>query len=245
MSLSKELSHNTLQKITDRFHMQEVGDPYRVIDSRIPPGGPVGDMRIWRGDVVCKLVYIGITVPMMQLDSHMLFAFTPPESPIPHFTLDSVLAGPTFAFHLDMIPRVDLGANLAYLNAVFHPLTETYEEARQIEGLTEARLSPRQYAIMSPWMLAHRATEEAYRQVAPCIDVYLEHWAGLVENGLPDEATEGLTADYLKYRDKLNRASVFNVDVDKVWKQLEPLIGAALGAEMRTILRNQDVEAVS
>ena len=242
MSLSKELSYKTLQTIIEKFNLVEVGNPYRVINSQIPPGGEVGQMRVWGGTTVRKMVYIGITVPMMQLDSHMLFAFTPADSPIPHFTLDSVLAGPTFAFHLDLIPRADLGANLAYLDAAFQPLTDEYQKARKIEGLTEARLSPRQYAIMSPWMLVNRATEEAYRQVEPSIDFYVNHWAGLVENGLPEAATAGLTAAYLKNRDAQNRAIIFNVDVDPVWNQLKPLIGEEMGTLMRSVLRNQEVD---
>ncbi|MEM7114533.1 MAG: hypothetical protein AAF614_19005 [Chloroflexota bacterium] len=244
MSLAQELSQKTLDAIVKRFGMEEVGSPYRAIESQFPPGGEVGQMRIWQGDAVRKVVYISLTVPMMQLDSHMIFAFTPPESPVPHFTLDSVLAGPTFAFHLDLIPRTDLGANLAYIDAAFHPLTDEYEKAGQVEGLTEARLSPRQYAIMSPWMLAHRASEEAYRNVEPSIDFYLDHWTGLVENGLPKEVVEGLTAVSLTERDQRNRNIIFSVEVDKVWNQIQPLVGAEMGAHMRAVLRNQGVEEV-
>lgn len=242
MSLSQQLCHKSRDAIVDQFGMTEVGDPFRVIHSQIPPGGPVGEMRIWRGDKVRKLVYIGITVPMMQLDSHMMFAFTPPESAVPHFTLDSVLAGPTFAFHLDLIPRLDLGANLPYLDAVFHPLTDEYEKARKTEGLTEARLSPRQYAIMSPWMLANRATEDGYRAVEPVIDFYRVHWANLVENGLPDGTLNGVSFEALVERDRRNRAIIFNTAVDKVWDQLKPLIGEEMGKLMRDVLRNQEVE---
>ncbi|MCP5098605.1 MAG: hypothetical protein GY943_23895 [Chloroflexi bacterium] len=244
MSLSQELCHKTLNIIINRFGMEEAGSPYHAIKSQIPPGDTVGKIRIWHGDRVRKLVYVGITVPMMQLDSHMLFAFTAADSTVPHFTLDSVLAGPTFAFHLDLLPRIDLGSNLAYIDAAFHPLTDEYEKARKIEGLTEARLSPRQYAIMSPWMLAHRATEEAYRQVEPSIDFYRDHWAGLVENGIDDEVCGGETAVSLTTRDQRNRAAIFNTDVDPVWNRLEPLIGAELGAQMRTILQNQNVESL-
>ena len=85
MSLSQELCHKTMEDIAQRFNMQEVGDPFRVIESQMPPGGPVGNMRIWEGDAVRKMVYIGITVPMIQLDSHMVFAFTPADSAVPHF----------------------------------------------------------------------------------------------------------------------------------------------------------------
>jgi hypothetical protein len=233
------LSHNTLEKIQQRFGLVEVGRPYRVIESQIPPGGPVGEMRVWRGEKVRKLVYVGISVPMMQLDSHMIFAFTPPESPVPHFTLDSVLAGPTFAFHLDLIPRLDLGVNLAYMDAVFGDLTAVYESTRKTEGLSEARLSPRQYAIMSPWMLVHRATEAAYQAIEPAVDFYRDHWAGLVENGLPEDTLNGITPEQLAERDRLNRALIFNPAVDPVWNQLKPLIGEAMGAEMRGVLSGQ------
>lgn len=244
MSLAKELSQKTLETIIKRFGMVEVGDPYRVINSQMPPGGPIGDLRVWGGEVIQKLVYVGITVPPIGLDSHMLFAFTPPHSAVPHFTLDSVLAGPTFAFHLDLLPRVDLGANLSYIDFAFQPLTEEYEKVRKIEGLTEARLSPRQYAIMSPWMLAHRATEEAYRQVEPSIDFYLNHWAALVENGIPEEILNGINPGQLIKRDRQNRAIIFSTKVDKVWDQLKPLIGEEMGTKMREVLKNQDVENI-
>ncbi len=242
MSLSQELCHKARDQIIERFAMTEIGSPFRVVASQIPPGGPIGEMRIWRGDSVRKLVYIGITVPMMQLDSHMMFAFTPPASAVPHFTLDSVMAGPSFAFHLDLIPRVGLGANLAYMDAAFTPLTEEYEKARKTEGLTEARLSPRQFAIMSPWMLAHRATESGYRAVEPTINFYREHWQKLVRSGLPAGAIRHLSFERLAERDRRNRAIIFNPDVDKVWHQLLPLIGADMSSQMREVLRNQEVE---
>ena len=68
-----------------------------------------------------------IVVPPIQLDSHMMFAFTPSDSAVPHFTLDSVRAGDHHAFHLDLIPRLDLGAHLAYMDACFTPLTPTFD----------------------------------------------------------------------------------------------------------------------
>ena len=58
--------------------------------------------------------------------------------------------GEQYAFHLDLIPRVDLGANLDYMNAVFNPLTGIFTEACAIEGLSPAEISPRQKALMSP-----------------------------------------------------------------------------------------------
>lgn len=242
MSLAQQLCHKTRDAIISHFGLTEVGSPYRVIHSQIPPGAPVGELRIWRGEQVRKLVYVGLTVPMIQLDSHMLFAFTPADSPLPHFTLDSVLAGPHFAFHLDLLPRVDLGSNLAYLNELFQPLTEPFNSAKAIEGLTPAHLSPRQYAIMSPWMLAYRATEEAFQQIDAVVGRYLAHWRQIMQQKLSVHTYESLDTHNFARRDQRNRAAIFNADVDPVWNQLKPLIGEAMSAEMQAVLRNQEVE---
>jgi hypothetical protein len=241
MSLPQSLSLKTLETIRDRFKMQEVGTPYKVLASAF---GPVGEIRIFSGEAVTKMVYISMAVPQFGLDSHMIFAFTPAGSPVPHFTLDSVLNAPDFAFHLDLIPRVDMGANLGYMDHCFTPLTETYEAAGQIEGLKPARLGPRQYAIMSPWMLVFRANESAFEAIQSPVSTYLEHWMGLVENGIPSEVTEGATADSLARRDRSNRSIIFNPEVDKVWAQVDRLLGPETSAQMRDILINQDVETL-
>jgi hypothetical protein len=172
----------------------------------------------------------------------MIYAFTAPESPIPHFTLDAVLTGEHFAFHLDLIPRVDLGANLAYIDAIHHPLTSEFEAARRIEGLTPAQITPRQCALMSPWMLAYRADEHAFAAIHGPVSAYLEHWSRLVERGLPPELGAAFDAATLAGRDQLNRAAIFNPAVDPVWAQVERLLGAETGAHLREILRSPLVE---
>ena len=96
-------------------------------------GSDVGSHRVLGIEGGVHLVYVGMTVEQFGLDSHMLFAFTPTSSPVPHFTLDAVLAGTQYAFHLDLIPRVDPGANLAYLDHCFAPLTEAHDACRSEE----------------------------------------------------------------------------------------------------------------
>lgn len=235
MSLPQQLAQATLDAITTRFGMDEVGAPHLTLTSPINPA-PVGALRLFTGEKVARLVYIGLVVPPIGLDSHMIFAFTPADSHIPHFTLDSVLAGPYFAFHLDLIPRADLGANLAYLNAVYDPLNPIFEEAKQIEGLTPAQLGPKQYALMSPWMLAYRANASAFAQIQAPVAGYLNRWFDLVEHGLPETAVP--TGD-MAARDRLNRAAIFNPEVDKVWAQVERLVGAETAERMRQLLREQ------
>ncbi|HEY5729731.1 MAG TPA: hypothetical protein VIS72_06735 [Anaerolineales bacterium] len=238
MSLPLQLSLGTLDKIKDRFGLTEIGSPKISLSSPMSPE-PVGSLRLFSGDKVHRMVYIGLVVPPIGLDSHMIFAFTKPESHIPHFTLDSVMAGPHFAFHLDMIPRADLGANLKYMNAVFDNLTPIFEEAKKIEGLTAAQLGPKQYALMSPWMLAYRASESAFEQIQTPVNRYLDHWFDLVESGIPAET---VPAGDFAQRDKLNREAIFDPEVDKVWAQVSRLVGEEMSNTLRGILINQDVE---
>ncbi len=240
VSLAGELCFKTLDKICGRLNLKEHGNPHITLTSEAMPA-PVGSVRIFSGERIAKLVYIGMTVPFIKLDSHMIFAFTHPDSPIPHFTLDSVNNDTTYAFHLDLIPRVDLGANLDYIDAVHLPLTGEFEAAAKIEGLSPAHLSPRQYAIMSPWMLAYRAEEDAFKEIDSSVDNYLKHWFSLVETGLPENLLAKFAAEDLAKRDLENRAIIFNPEVDNVWGQVERLVGAEMGAKMREILKSQEI----
>ena len=207
---------------------------------------PVGSVRLFGSGnsdgVVQKVVYICLTVPPIGLDSHMLFAFTKATSAIPHFHLDAVKAGPSFAFHLDVVPRVDLGANLRYINAVFDPLTPTWTEAKKIDGLTAADVGPKQQALFSPWMLTNRATESAFAQIEKPVNEYLDHWFRLVEQGLPADAAAPGDGAHFAHRDQQNRNAVFDPEVDKVWAQVDRLVGAQTSAALRAILKNQGVE---
>ncbi|GAA4104605.1 hypothetical protein [Zhongshania borealis] len=230
MSLPKALHEKVLKAIVERFDLvedlAEDGGPFLPLNSHIPMHeGSVGYMRRFTGSPMFQVVTSSIVVPALQLDSHMVFAFTPSDSAVPHFTVDSVCAGEHHAFHLDLIPRMDLGSQLTYMNEVFLPLTESWERGSAIEGLSRAHLSPRQLGIMSPWMLANRATESAFVEIGSVVDDYLNHWFGLVENGISTEALNGLSASELIERDRRNKFAIFNADVDPVWQRIAPLVG--------------------
>ncbi len=240
MSLANSISQKTLNAVVERFDLSEHGAPYMTLSSPMSPA-PVGQVRLFSGGPVHKMVYIGLTVPPIGLDSHMIFAFTAPDSPLPHFTLDSVLAGPHFAFHLDMLPRVDLGANLAYINEVLQPLTAIFDSVKEIEGLTPAHLSPRQYAIMSPWMLAYRATAGTFAQIDTHVDQYLAHWFKVLETKLSVHTYESLDNHNFSKRDQRNRAAIFNPNVDPVWGQIDRLLGADVSKQLQELLQKQDI----
>jgi hypothetical protein len=240
-TLAARLCLGTLDRLQTRWALRETGAPYITLTNERMPA-PVGSLRLFAGGPVAKLVYIGMSVPFINLDSHMIFAFTAPESAVPHFTLDSVFNDGHFAFHLDLIPRVDLGVNLDYINTVHHPLTEPFQATKQIEGLSPAQLSPRQYAIMSPWMLVYRATETAFAQIEGSVNAYLDHWFGLAETGLPPALAAQFDSQTLAERDRRNRAIIFSPDVDPVWAQVDRLVGPAMSARMRGLLQSQSLE---
>jgi len=244
MSLPRNLSHNTLNAIVDRLNLREIqnnGKSYHKSNASVQlPFGTFEvevDIRIFKGEGIADLVYAGI-VAAPAVDSHMIFAFTPEDSAVPHFTLDSIgsfIAGQQIlAYHLDLVPRVDPGANLSYLRQAYNKLDNTYNKTQSLEGLTKAQISPLQHALMSPWMLTHRATQEAFEQLPAAIDAYLEQWFSLVETGI----NTSVSADQLKTRDQANRAAIFNPEVDPVWGRITPLIGAEISAHLIDILKN-------
>lgn len=244
MSASHELCRSNVEAVAQRLSLDEVtgpDGPYLTLRSEMMPD-PVGSVRVLRGAVT--LVYVGMTVPMIGLDSHMMFAFTEPRSAVPHYTVDSVQNPDGYAFHLDLIPRVDLGANLAYMDHCYAPLTAHRREALQLEGLTPADLSPRQWALMSEWMLANHCDETTFAAIGPTVDAYREHWFTLVEGGVPDAVLDGVDEATLVQRDERNRAAIFNPDVDRVWAQVDRLLGVEQSASVRTLLAGAGAEAV-
>jgi hypothetical protein len=245
LSLPARLYSNTLQRLIDTLGLEEQtaedGGAYLPLISQLPMvEGEVGNVRVFTGGPLFRVVTCSLTVAPIQLDSHMLFAFTPGSSAVPHFTLDSVKAGEHFAFHLDLIPRLDLGANLKYMDEVFKPLTEAHAAGSVIEGLSRAHLSPRQHAIMSPWMLANRASEEAFSAIEESVQVYQNHWFSVLERGVSDAAMEGTSAAELQRRNLRNKKIIFDPDVDPVWERITAMIGEQAVDTQRALLIGED-----
>ncbi len=234
-SASAALCLDSVDAIVAALELEQI--EHRVLESTID-GAPVGAHSVYGVSGGVHVVYVGMTVEQFGLDSHMMFAFTPAESAVPHFTVDSVMAGPHYAFHLDLIPRVDPGANLAYLDHCFGPLTESHDSVAEIEGLTPAHLAPRQWQLMSAWMLAHRADEVAFAAVRPTVDSYRNHWMALVAAGVPEDIYSGISPDQLAARDAANRAAIFSPEVDPVWARVDQLLGADVSAEIQSSLKS-------
>lgn len=258
-TLASKISHQTLDRIVAHFALDEVlnddGGPFLPLVSEKFGNVPVGSFRLWDGgERLLKMVYAGITVEPIGIDSHMVFVFTQPDSPLPTFTLDSVYTrmppgadpnfpdgGDMYAFHLDLVPRCDLGINHAYINKVYDPLTATQAETLTADGIFEAQLSPTQRAIMSPWMLAQRVTAEAYEAtVFPAVDTYLNHWLSLIDEGVDDVEVVG---EFGAARDAANRQLIFSREIDPVWSRIDMMLGSDVSDLMIAVLRSQVVES--
>lgn len=242
MSLSQRMHDETLAPLVERLGLNEVkaadGGPWLSLISHAPMAkGQIGQVRVFRGSKIAQLVSCTIVVPAIGLDSHMLFAFTDTEGAVPHFTLDSVRNGNTYAFHLDLIPRLDLAVSLPYMDQVFAPLTETFKATRDMGGLTPAQIDPRQYAVMSPWMFVSRADEAAFLKTFETVKAYLAHWFKVLEAGVSPDLLGGTTAQQRAARDEAHRAILFSPEVDKVWKQITPLLGTEAVEKMLKLLR--------
>jgi hypothetical protein len=246
MSLPEELCIGTLDEIVKRGNLTEItgadGGPFQVLGSVMGPD-PVGSVRIFTGDKIAKVVYVGIVVPQIQMDSHMVFAFMPDGSPVPHFTLDSVHAGGHHAFHLDLIQRADAGTHMVYNDWAHTPLTEAYTQVNEMEGLSKAALEPRQLTVMSSWMLASRATVEAFGNLGGPVNAYLDHWFSLVEGEVPAEVLADLADTDLAARDAKNRGLLFSPEVDKVWAQISRLLTEPVAESIRLQLVDNSLPA--
>lgn len=241
MSLSQQLHDQTLNRIVEGLKLTEVkaadGGPWLPLVSQVPIAkGPLGAVRVFKGQGLTQLVTCTIVVPAIGLDSHMLFAFTDTEGAVPHFTVDSVRNGADYAFHLDLIPRLDLAVELAYMDEVFAPLTAAFKVHRELPGLKAAQIDPRQYAVMSPWMLVNRADESAFKATFAAVSTYLDHWFVVRERGIT--AMGDTTPAQRAKRDDAHRGVLFNPEVDKVWKQITPMLGAPAVEKIIALLRN-------
>lgn len=259
-TLASKISHQTLDRITSHFGLSEVhgedGGPFLPLLAKSFGNAPAGCFRLWDGDdTLLKVVYTGIAVEAIGLDSHMIFAFTAKDSLVPTFTLDSVYTrmppdmdanfpdgGDMYAFHLDLVPKCDLGVNEEYMKRCYLPMTERRSQVLNAAGVFPAELSPMQRAIMSPWMLAQRTTPEAYEnEIFPAASAYLEHWLSLVDHGV-DDIAGGIEGESGAARDATNRQLIFNREIDPVWNKIDMMLGAEISDFMIEVLRSQHVE---
>lgn len=240
MSPALDLSERILSVLVDGTGATE----------RTHDGGPVleagdrssatGTMRVFDGlpeSELATIVWTKLEVPARGVTTCMIFAFTSAKSALPHFTLDcSDHGNGGHAFHLDLAPRVELATHVQYMDEVFEPLSELFEQARGISGLSDTRTTRRQFAMMSPWMLVHLADADAFTAIQPTVERYADHWLALYATGLGAQTLATLSDVNLADRDRAFRRNLFSPEIDPVWGRVDAMIGADAASVMRTTL---------
>jgi hypothetical protein len=224
--------------------VEETGDDGDAALPLYAVGGPldgsrVGEFRVYsRGDGV-RLVYSRLSIDDFGMDTHQVYVFTPPDSAVPHLFLDTAISpntGGTFHLGLDLAPRVDLGAALDYVSAVYEPLTERRAAALAQPGVMPVpSLGPLQWALRSPWMIAAIVSPSDLVRLGGVVDDYVEHWLGLVA-GLPTEVEASVAWQDHARRDAESRAAMFSPRTNPVWTLLDRLVGAESAERMRALL---------
>jgi len=243
MSLSRDMVFESLDILIKELDLTEVkiaGRDYLPLQSEKIPDF-TGTVRLFKGQGnIQKAVYNTLVLPSRTMETHMIFCFGAANTGIPHFTIDSIDMGEGMAFHLDMSPRVELGTHVEYMKRVYFPLTETFAKYTDLEGLMPARLSPEQYALMSPWMLAKRATRDAFTRIKnEAVPRYRDQFLKLCKEGVSPD----LTADTdLVSHDKLYRAGLFSAEIDPVWPRVNHMAGERDGERLRRIMVSHELE---
>lgn len=202
--------------------------------------GNSGEMRVFEGGKVRRIVWTRLSVPARQVTTTMIFGFAPVDSAVPHYTLDCADHGPdAHAFHLDVMPRVQLATHVPYMDAVMAPLTPLFNQGLGIDGITPTPTSPRQIALMSPWMLIGFATPEAFEQVGPLAHAYADHWLSVLTDGLSPDVVATTSDTDVVARDRAVRHNLFSPEVDPVWGRVETMVGKPAAEAIRAQLRDE------
>jgi nucleoside-diphosphate-sugar epimerase len=234
-----------LARLTEELDLVErTGDDGDALLPLHAIGGPldgtrIGEFRVLEGRGV-RLVYSRLSVDELGMDTHQVYAFTAPDSVVPHLFLDTAISpntGGTFHVGVDLVPRVDLGATLDYTLEVYDPLTEPRAEALAAPGVMPVpSLGPLQWSLRSPWMVAAIVAPEDLVRLDPVISAYVDQWLGLVGFGLSDDSRGAASWQDLPMRDRQNRLAMFSARTNPVWILLDRLVGPESAARMRALL---------
>jgi hypothetical protein len=182
----------------------------------------IGELRIYRGrGRVQKVVSSRYTLAAPVVDSHSVLVFTQPESPVPHFALESVQLGCEIHLYVDLLPKRDLAVALPYLDRCYAPLSPIVSELERDARFRAVPVSLRHRALLSPWHVLSLHDPHDLEGAQSYVDRYVSHWASLLRSHAPelDSSPE------LATRDIAFRKTLFSRAVDPSWALRDRTIG--------------------
>ncbi len=132
----------TVDRVAARFGLQGRGET-PLVDMH--DHSDLGAARTLLGPEVDKAVVVDLALPDHDQPSalHWFYAFARPTALVPHLAVEwseidgseSPDDGPRLGLLLDLLPRLDLAVNVAYVDEVYVPITPLLETAWDIEGV--------------------------------------------------------------------------------------------------------------
>jgi hypothetical protein len=236
----------SLTKIIDALGLKEQTGPDG--DAVLPVngvGGPldgqrIGEFRVYTRSDGITLIYSRLSIEAFAMDTHQVYGFTASDSPIPHLFIDTAISPNTegtFHFGLDLVPRVDLGANLAYSLDVYAPLDEIRADALARPGVMPVpSIGPLQWSIRSPWMVPAIVLPADLLALSDVTDAYVDRWLELVNGAMDPEVAAEAASQHVAIRDTRNREAMFSPQTNPVWGLLDKLVGAETAGRMKDLL---------
>ena len=217
------------------------GERWRPLTSEID-GSDAGVIRLFDDPRLELVVGVVLTVPMVPSELHTVLLLTAPDDPRPHFTFEAVRTAGELFLSVDLVPKLDLVSNRAYTDAVYEPLSDVHWDACAADGITLAVIHARHRMVLSPWLLAARVDAAGIDAANRLVASYLDHWATLIVEGLPDGAdpvdTSGMVA-----RDHDMRRRLYSHDATPNWGRFDRVAGSDTGDWLRDLLVRPDLRA--
>jgi hypothetical protein len=185
-------------------------------------GQNVGELRVYRGrGRVQKVVSSRFALASPVMDSHSVVIFTQPDSPVPHFGLDSVRLDSRVHLYVDLLPKRDLAVSLDYLDRCYVPLSDLQRELEQDPRFTSSVAPLRHRALLSPWHALYTLDPTDLGAAEDYVDRYVSHWASLLASNAPELRTDPTLIE----RDAEYRKTLYSREVDPAWSMLDRAIG--------------------
>ena len=185
-------------------------------------GKPAGLLKVYRGKAPVEyIITSSLYIEEMGMESYMLMAFAEPGSALPHFAFDAMTNSERGAFHVDYIPRLDLGIYPQYSKQVFEPLNEALDTLKANPDFSPGDGGRLLLSMLSPWTGLFQATPDKLAGGSTLIDHYLQHWFSLINTGVSTTVSSKALAD----RDQQHRLALYNEENDMLWGLLKNLIG--------------------
>lgn len=209
-------------------------------------GESLGEVATISGMNIDKAVGVDLNYPDGEgvTWSRWFYVFARSVALIPHLAIEwssSTVEGSTrISVLVDLLPRIDLAVNLDYVDEVYGPLTRTFRDARDIEGVEIESVPPRRAIAISPWRLSVSVPADQLKILGELVDGYVTRWLAVNSGGV-GSPVDPLASDQsrLVQHDRFHRNSLFDADSDPQWERIDRLLGPDAAAELRFTLRSQ------